>query len=100
LKAHAAEPTQRLFFALWPSAEEQRALAQAAHKAARYSGGRATPEEKLHLTLVFLGSVPQRRLPELAQIDLVLTTFGRSNSGTVRGDARLADRFLNLFYRI
>ena len=31
---------------------------------------------------------------------LVLTTFGRSNSGTVRGDADLADRFLNLFYRI
>ena len=31
---------------------------------------------------------------------LVLTTFGRSNSGTVRGDAALADRFLNLFFRI
>jgi uncharacterized protein (TIGR03083 family) len=31
---------------------------------------------------------------------LVLTTFGRSNSGTIRGDARLADRFLNLFYPI
>jgi hypothetical protein len=31
---------------------------------------------------------------------MVLTTFGRSNSGTVRGDADLADRFLNLFYRI
>ena len=31
---------------------------------------------------------------------LVLTTFGRSNSGTVRGNPDLADRFLNLFYRI
>jgi hypothetical protein len=31
---------------------------------------------------------------------MVLTTFGRSNSGTVRGDAGLADRFLNLFFRI
>jgi uncharacterized protein (TIGR03083 family) len=31
---------------------------------------------------------------------LVLTTFGRSNSGTVRGDQALADRFLNLFFRI
>jgi hypothetical protein len=42
-------------------------------------------------------------LPAVLDFDagsLVLTTFGRSNSGTVRGDARLADRFLNLFYRI
>ncbi len=31
---------------------------------------------------------------------LVLTTFGRVNGGTVRGDEDLADRFLNLFFRI
>jgi uncharacterized protein (TIGR03083 family) len=31
---------------------------------------------------------------------LVLTTFGRSNSGTVRGDQDIADRYLNLFFRI
>ena len=31
---------------------------------------------------------------------LVLTTFGRSNSGTVRGDQEVADRYLNLFFRI
>ncbi len=30
----------------------------------------------------------------------VLTAFGRSNAGTVRGDAATADRFLNLFFRI
>jgi len=30
----------------------------------------------------------------------VLTTFGRMNAGTVRGDEALADRFLNLFFRI
>jgi uncharacterized protein (TIGR03083 family) len=30
----------------------------------------------------------------------VLTAFGRSNAGTVRGDAVAADRFLNLFFRI
>ena len=42
-------------------------------------------------------------LPAFIDFDagsMVLTTFGRSNSGTVRGDADLADRFLNLFYRI
>jgi uncharacterized protein (TIGR03083 family) len=31
---------------------------------------------------------------------MVLTTFGRSNAGTVRGDMSVADRFLNLFFRI
>ena len=31
---------------------------------------------------------------------MVLTAFGRINCGTVRGDRDLADRFLNLFYRI
>lgn len=30
----------------------------------------------------------------------VLTAFGRSNSGTIRGDVGIADRYLNLFFRI
>ena len=30
----------------------------------------------------------------------VLTAFGRSNSGTIRGDRATADRYLNLFFRI
>jgi hypothetical protein len=31
---------------------------------------------------------------------MVLTTFGRCNTGTVRGDIDTADRFLNLHHRI
>jgi hypothetical protein len=31
---------------------------------------------------------------------LVLTAFGRMNGGTFRGDPDLADRYLNLFFRI
>jgi len=30
----------------------------------------------------------------------VLTAFGRSNAGTIRGDRAVADRYLNLFFRI
>jgi uncharacterized protein (TIGR03083 family) len=30
----------------------------------------------------------------------VLTVFGRSNAGTIRGDNTVADRYLNLFFRI
>lgn len=42
-------------------------------------------------------------LPATIEFDpgsFVLTAFGRSNSGTVRGDTRVADRFLNLFFRV
>jgi len=42
-------------------------------------------------------------LPAVLEFDpgsLVLTAFGRVNGGTASGDAKLADRFLNLFYRI
>ncbi|MFC4111294.1 maleylpyruvate isomerase family mycothiol-dependent enzyme [Nonomuraea zeae] len=42
-------------------------------------------------------------LPAVIEFDagsMVLTTFGRSNAGTVRGDLAVADRYLNLFFRI
>jgi hypothetical protein len=42
-------------------------------------------------------------LPAVLEFDagsLVLTTFGRSNAGTVRGDPATADRYLNLFFPI
>ena len=44
-----------------------------------------------------------RDLPTVLDLDaggLVLTAFGRINGGNARGDMELADRFLNLFYRI
>jgi uncharacterized protein (TIGR03083 family) len=42
-------------------------------------------------------------LPALLEFDpgsMVLTAFGRVNGGTASGDQALANRFLNLFYRI
>jgi len=42
-------------------------------------------------------------LPAILEFDpaaMVLTAFGRINGGTASGDTALADRFLNLFYRI
>lgn len=42
-------------------------------------------------------------LPTVLEFDpgsLVLTAFGRSNAGSVRGDTATADRFLNQFFRI
>ena len=42
-------------------------------------------------------------LPAVLEFDpgsFVLTAFGRSNAGTIRGDRVVADRYLNLFVRI
>jgi RNA 2',3'-cyclic 3'-phosphodiesterase len=68
LSAPAPEPTQRLFFALWPDEAQRQALWQATAKAVSKCGGRPVAAANLHVTLVFLGSVPQRRLPQLQAI--------------------------------
>jgi hypothetical protein len=42
-------------------------------------------------------------LPAVIEFDpgsFVLTAFGRSNSGSIRGDVEVADHYLNLFFRI
>jgi uncharacterized protein (TIGR03083 family) len=42
-------------------------------------------------------------IPTVIEFDsgsFVLTAFGRSNSGTIRGDRTVADRYLNCFFRI
>jgi RNA 2',3'-cyclic 3'-phosphodiesterase len=69
LSASAApEPAQRLFFALWPQEKQRQALVRATAKATRSCGGRPVLAANLHVTLAFLGSVPRRRVPELADI--------------------------------
>lgn len=61
-------PTRRLFFALWPTGEQRAALLHATTKIVRHCGGRPVPESNLHLTLAFLGSVPEPRVEELSVI--------------------------------
>ena len=61
-------PARRLFFALWPNEAQRAALARATAKIARHSGGRPVPESNLHVTLAFLGSVPESRVAELRRI--------------------------------
>jgi 2'-5' RNA ligase len=53
--------TARLFFALWPAPEVQRALGDVANQVQRECGGRAVPARNIHLTLVFLGDLPRDR---------------------------------------
>ncbi|HVC30312.1 MAG TPA: RNA 2',3'-cyclic phosphodiesterase [Steroidobacteraceae bacterium] len=65
--AGPGEPARRLFFALWPDERMREALAEATRETARASGGWPVPAGNLHVTMAFLGSVPQRRLGELAE---------------------------------
>jgi len=46
------------------------------------------------------GEVDDVTVLEFDPGSFVLTAFGRSNSGTIRGDRAVADRFLNTFFRI
>jgi len=66
--SQAREASRRVFFALWPDAAQRAGLAHAIRKPVRSCGGRPVPPENLHVTLAFLGSVPERRVPELHRI--------------------------------
>jgi 2'-5' RNA ligase len=65
-------PGRRLFFALWPDAAQRAALMEASGETVRCCGGRPVPASDLHVTLAFLGSVPEPRLADLS--DLALRT--------------------------
>jgi 2'-5' RNA ligase len=54
--------SQRLFIALWPPSAAAARLAAVAEAMARGDGGRPMPAEKIHLTLAFLGEVPELRV--------------------------------------
>jgi RNA 2',3'-cyclic 3'-phosphodiesterase len=57
-----------LFFALWPESAVQQSLAETTQDVVRAAGGRAMPPEFFHVTLAFLGSVPEDRVSEVKAI--------------------------------
>ena len=63
-----SQATQRLFFALWPDASLQKDLHSYAQRTCGSCGGRIVAKDKIHLTLVFLGSLPLERIDELRAI--------------------------------
>ncbi|HWK50858.1 MAG TPA: RNA 2',3'-cyclic phosphodiesterase [Steroidobacter sp.] len=58
---------QRLFFALWPSDEFRAELEAATVPLARASGGRLISPRNFHVTLLFLGQIPNQRLAVIQQ---------------------------------
>src|SRR5690242_15389648 len=58
----------RVFFALWPTPAVVSELSAVAQDVATSSGGRAPPAGALHITLAFLGEVPDTAVEELEMI--------------------------------
>lgn len=58
-------PTARVFFALWPDPTVRSALHRRGQALHRELGGKLTRADSIHLTLLFLGSVPEASLPSL-----------------------------------
>lgn len=58
----------RLFFALWPDDALRRELSALATTLQAQCGGRKMPPETLHLTLAFLGEVPEDRAARLVDV--------------------------------
>jgi len=72
----ADPPTARLFLALWPGSTVRARLA-AWRDAWRWPlAAETTPDDRLHLTLHFIGSVPRSRLNEIAaRLDVASRRF-------------------------
>jgi len=64
-QAMADTETARVFFALWPDAQAQQDLAKASREMHGRYGGRCSRPDSIHLTLVFIGPLETRRIPEL-----------------------------------
>jgi 2'-5' RNA ligase len=57
--------TKRLFFALWPDARQRDRLRDAVNSVAKGVEGRAVERSNWHVTLAFIGSFPEHRVPYL-----------------------------------
>lgn len=60
--------SKRLFFALWPDDRQRDQLRNVISPAAKLVEGSAVYRGSWHVTLVFLGDVPDERIPEIQAI--------------------------------
>jgi hypothetical protein len=104
LSGDAADLLVPFMFVLWQATADPADVAEPFELGLRVSG-RNAGEHRVRISgegVTFEpGSVDD--LGSVIEFDpgsFVLTAFGRSNAGTIRGDTEVADRYLNLFFRI
>ena len=98
----------RIFFALWPPAETARALARWAVETQRQTGGSATHESKIHLTLAFLGEADAQRAIAAAKrvtgkahaLPIEQTRYWRDNKIVWAGPRETPTPLLEIFKRL
>jgi 2'-5' RNA ligase len=78
----------RLFFALWPDGDTRKAINGLARPAVRRAGGRPVPATHFHMTLAFLGQVPEALFE-----DIVAAGNRAALEWPARGIALELDRF-------
>ncbi len=61
----SSSAVKRVFFALWPNQVVRAALAELSRQVHSYCGGRSADAASLHMTLAFLGAVPEKRIDAL-----------------------------------
>ncbi len=64
---HTKDDSSRLYLALWPDRDTQNRLQSMRHTWSWPQGASVVKPESLHLTLHFLGSVPDQRIPDLVR---------------------------------
>jgi len=98
----------RIFFAIWPPAETARALARWALEAQRLTGGTVTREEKIHLTLAFLGDADHAKAIAAArriraqplELPIEQARYWRDNRIVWAGPRETPPPLLELFKRL
>lgn len=105
LSGEAADLLVPFMFQIWQYTIKPDADTTPFELGVRILGGHAAGETRISVTpdgmTLAPGSVDDMAsVLEFDASSMVLTTYGRCNTGTVRGDLGPADQFLNLFFRI
>ena len=104
LSGDAADLLVPFMFVLWQYTTNPVTPEDACEIGIRITSGPSAGDTRVSVTEQGLayapGSIDELTTLEFDPGSFVLTAFGRSNSGTIRGERAMAERYLNLFFRI
>lgn len=104
LSGDAADLLTPFMFVLWQYTTNPLTPEDACDIGIRITSGPNAGDTRVSLTEAGFsyaaGDIDDLTVLEFDPGSFVLTAFGRSNAGSIRGDRAVADRFLNIFFRI